>query len=224
MGGRSANTIGWSGGASSTPLTPSELNDVYTHGQFWVPAGALTPDTTASPPVFEKYEFSNQANNYYTQTVLNFATSENMEACFNWAFKADFVAVPSASLKLKVKPVYFVPVTVAAPNNVVRVAMSVDNAIVGGNLDQNGNPVQVDWNITNLNAELLNSGVGADGEDSIALTVGGDTLNSSGLNFLQILFEREGNDAADTYTNTLHLLGIMVQFAVDFNNVAEWPV
>lgn len=221
MGQRSANRKGW-GGLGNQALTPGELNDVYKKGQFWIPAGALTGNPGQTPDFATPYQIPNA---YSVYTVARYSGTTDEEAFFTWAFKSDFAAAPTASLKLKLSPLFTCENTVAAPNNKVQLAFAASNALVGTSLDFNNAVNEHDFNTTAPVTDVLQGGNTGDDQNAVSITVQDDIVSGSETNLLQILVERHAASGGgdDNYVNDILLLGIMVQFEVDFNNVAQWP-
>ena len=220
MSGRAGGRLGY--GAQGGALTPSQLNDVYSFGQFWIPAGALTGNGSQSPDFATPYVIP---NGYSAYTVGRYSGTADEEAFFTWAFKADFVGVPTATMKMKISPLFTSQVTVAAPNNKVQWAFGASNALVGTSLNFTNAANEVDFNTTAPVTDILQGGNTSDAQNAAAITVQDDILSGGDMNFLQILVERHAatGGADDNYQNDVLLLGVAVQFAVDFNNVAVWP-
>lgn len=216
------NASGFLGAGADTPLTPTELNDVYTHGQFWIPAGALSGNPGQTPDFLTPYQIPNAYSSY---TVGRYSGTVDEEAFFTWGFKADFVAAPSASLLLKFSPLFTCENTVAAPNNKVQFAFGASNALVGTSLDFNNAANEVNFNTTAPVTDILQGGNTSDDQDTAPVGVFGDIVSGGEMNLFQLMVERHAASGGvdDNYLNDILLLGVAVQFAVDFNNVAVWP-
>lgn len=225
MGQRSNGRKGWGG----TGLTPSTLNDVYSFGSFWIPAGALTP-VNGIPCIIETYD-STGAANHWTWTVAKFLASAKSSAEFTWAFKSDFVGAPDASLKLRCAPIFFTKTSADSAVNIVRWDIGAVNMVMGDDINIIANTevtmLSTVQPISTTAGQMLINGGDADNKQAVPLTIVngavGTTISSSGLNLLNINLERSSQDSEDTFADDVFLLGINVQFAVDFNNIAEWP-
>jgi len=217
------NTLGNAAGflAQDLALTPAELNSVYSHGQFWIPAGALTGNGATAPDI-NAYQIP---NNYSSYTVARYKDAVDDEAFFTWAFKLDFAAVPTANLLLKLSPLFTCENTIAAPNNKVQLAFGASNTLVGNSLDFSNSANEVNFNTTAPVTDVLQGGNTSDDQNTVAITVENDTLSATDMNFLQIMCERHaatgGGD--DNYADEILILGVAVQYAIDFNNLGVWP-
>lgn len=203
-----------------SPIGPDELNDAYKYGQFWVPAGALTIGQT-NPATKEEYESSAGGNSKPTWTVVKYSGTLEQEAYFQWDFFADFVAVPSASMLLKISPKWFAKTTASNPNNVVEFEGGAYNLLVGSSVNFNVTPETAMEQIVPATAFDLQAGKTGDVTASIPLTVGGGVVSASEWNSINILLERHGDE--DSFADDVFLMGFGVQFAVDFNHVGIWP-
>jgi hypothetical protein len=212
---------GWPAAAGGV-LTPTELNNVYTHGQFWVPAGALTGNGVQSPNFALPYQIP---SGYSSYTVARYADVADDEAFFTWAFKSDFPAVPSASLLLKLFPLFTCENTIAAPNNKVQLAFAASNVLIGNSLDYDASGDEVFYNTTAPVSGVLQGGDTSDPENAISVPVANNVLSANNMNFVQILVERHSGSggADDNYAAEIVLFGVAVQWAVDFNNLGVWP-
>lgn len=208
--------------ASGGALTPDELNSVYTHGQFWVPAGALTPGVNL-PITFEDYQ---PASGYPTYTVGVYAPTTDTEAFFTWAFKSDLPADPSASLLLKINFLWFVKVAAEENLDSVQWATGASNQLMGTSIDYDNSAGEVIWNRIVAAPDILHGGIAANVEAALAVPITNDVVSGSDWNQLTIMAERHGATGGenDDYPENAYLIGVGVQWAVDFNNVAVWPL
>jgi hypothetical protein len=224
---RGNNRLGWGNGGNF--LLPSALNDVYSYGAFWVPVGAFTP-TEGFPWSLEEYTSSGGPTLHYTWTVANCDPVTKSGGTFTWAFKSDFMAATEVSLKLKVAPIFFGKVAGVAPNDVVKWSLGAVNLVMGDSINI----------VDNLETTLLSevgtayqvNGGDQTSKENVPLTLVNDSsggaigsdISATGWNFMTINVERETVDGAeDTYPEDIFLFGVGVQFACDFNNVAQWP-
>lgn len=214
-------------------VTPDSLNDAYKFGQFWVPAGALTP--TGGFPANIEIHTSTEAANHWSWTVAKFAASVKNGACFSWGFKADFLKAPIADLKLRVAPIFFTKVSADDPANIVEWSIGAANQVVGDDINLDSNTETelfsaVQPTTTPAGKFLINAGssVNKQAAPLTLVNVGfaaGEVspISLTDWNLLTVNLEREGDHLADTFLGDVYLLGLDVQFAVDFNNVNEWP-
>jgi hypothetical protein len=210
-------------------LAPSLLNDAYSYGGFWVPVGAFTP-TKGFPWTLEEYTSTGGPTLHYTWTVANCDNVNKSGGTFTWAFKSDFMAATEVNLKLKVAPIFFGKVAGVDPNDVVKWSLGAVNLAMNDNINI----------IDNLETTLLSevgtayliNGGDATSKENVPLTLINDSssgaigsdISASSWNFMTINVERETVDGSeDTYPNPVFLLGVGVQFACDFGNVAQWP-
>jgi hypothetical protein len=197
-------------------ITPSNLNDVYTHGQFFIPAGAMTLGATNTPNLIND---SMAILDGSTFTVMEFPTGVQAEVFFQWAFKSDFVK--TSALALKVKPLWYQ--NVLGSGNVEWEAGVVNN-LIGSNLNISTETaavaqIQAAPNVVDQLAS------GPSGAVEQAIDLGNTTgLSASNMNFMQFIFERHGQNVGDTFGQSALLLGLSIQWAVNFSNVAVWPV
>jgi hypothetical protein len=201
-------------------LTPSELNDVYSFGQFWIPAGATTPSTETSPaPVIETY-LSTTGGTRQEYTVAKFDGATQSSVCFEWGFKSDFVAVPSASMLFKASPLWF---SKTAGDGVedVDIEIYANNILMGGDVNDNMGAGSQVTKVVPTTAFELTGGTTANVQASIAKTIEGSVLSATDWNLIRIGVERHAN--TDTFGDDVFLIGVGIQFAVDFNNVGVWP-
>lgn len=221
MSGRAGGRLGYGDQDTNTPVTPNELNDVYTHGQFWIPAGALTAGVGQEPEI---NSWQPPSTGYPTYTVARYDGAADEEAFFTWCFKADFVKVPTASMLLKVNFIWTCLVAGGVGNDTVQWASGANNTLIGTDLDFNNAANEVTYDQEVPTVKVLQAGKTANAQAGLAVPVFGDVVSGSNINMITILAERHAASAvADNYTSDALLLGLMVQFAVDFNNVAVWP-
>jgi len=210
---------GWPAGSS---IGPNELNDAYKKGQFFIPAGALIGNPGQTPDFETPYQIPNA---YSAFSVARYSGTTDEEAFFQWGFKADFVAVPTASMKLKFSPLFTCENTIVAPNNKVQFAFGASNSLIGSSLDFDNSANEVDFNTTAPVTDVLQGGNTSDAQNAVSVPVSNDILSGGNMNYLQLMVERHAASGGgdDNYVNDILLLGIAVQFEVDFNNVAQWP-
>lgn len=202
-------------------FTANELNNVYEYGQFWIPAGALTPGVTAGCTV-EPYESSSA--NPATWTVAKFDTAVDQDAHFTWGFKSDFVNV--ATPRIKLSPIWFVKTLGVDPNDLVRFGANVyNNVIAGGSLNYNNVANEVYMEQDTIATYEINGGnAGSTPQAALFITtIGNDALSASDWNMLTMTLTRTGTHVNDNYPASVFLLGVGVQFHTDFGNIAIWP-
>ena len=211
---------------STAGLTPTELNDIYSSGQFFIPAGAFTP-TEGFPFILEQYTSSGGPTLHYTWTVAQMVFNLKSGGTFTWAFKSDFVGAPDANIKLRMAPLFFSKVAGVAPNDTIEWSLGAVNFIMGSDVNI----------VDNLETELLSTvgdafemnGGDQTSKENVPLTILnsngiiGAPISSSGWNMLTFNVERDIADIDDDFPASIFLFGVGVQFAVDFNNLAEWP-
>lgn len=212
MSGRAGGRLGY---GSMDTFDASELNDVYSRGQFWVPGGSLTPDKT-SPSTLGDFEPAGA--NRHTWRVMRFAPSVSNIAFFEWGFKADFVDV--TSINIKMSPIWFLET--ADASKVVRWGADIMNIGLGTSITQGNTGVNMDSDTVAI--EVLTGGDSTDIQRAMpTITIGVDALSSTDWNILSCEIEREGDHANDNCLQAVSLTGIGVQFDCDFNNIAAWP-
>ncbi len=224
MSGRAGGRLGY--GANADNVGPNELNDVYSFGQFWVPAGAITP-TEGFPFVIENYTSSGGPSLHYTWTVANMINGAKSGGTFTWAFKSDFVGAPDANIKLRMAPIFFSKVAGVAPADTVEWSLGAVNIVMGDNINFIDNS-ETELLSTVGSAFELNGGDQVSKQNVPLATINsngviGTPISSSDWNFLTMNIERDVADGDDDFPNPIFLYGVGVQFAVDFNNLAEWP-
>jgi hypothetical protein len=122
-----------------------------------------------------------------------------------------------------VAPIWFAKTTASTPNNVVVLEAAAQNLLIGSSININAPSDTQLIQTVPATAFLLQGGKTANAQASIPLAVAGDTLSASNWNFINISFERDGALAEDTFGDSIFLLGIGVQWAVNFNNITVWP-
>lgn len=233
--GRGANQIGWTAQDTNTPVTPSELNDVYSFGQFWIPAGALTP-VTGFPGIIETLDSTGETPAHNSWTVMKMANAVKSGGNFTWAFKSDFMAGTTATLLLRTAPIFISKVNADPAVNIVEWSLGAVNLAMGDDINFDANTETVLLStvqpVGTTAGEFLINGGDASSKQNVPLTLinntvsGTSDISGTDWNFCTINVEREAETAsrvADTYLSDVFLLGVGVQFAVDFNNVAVWP-
>lgn len=223
---KGANQIGWFG--KGGPVTPTELTNAYKFGQFYVPAGAMTP--SAGLPSILTTKTTTGGLDHHTHTVMEFPHTSKSGCSFDWAFKSDFPEDTDPLLRLRVGHLFFSS-SADSPNNIVRMDIGAVNLVMGDDINVGPNNETiilstVQPTTTPGGEELLNGGNAAS-KQNVQLTflndLVGTPISATDWNFLTINIEREALEAADTFLDSVFLFGVGVQFAVNFNNVAEWP-
>ena len=217
MSQRANNRKGW-GTRDTTQPTPDQLNNIYTHGQFFVPAGALTPGQSDGC-IIEQFEYP--ASNAGSVTVAKFPTGIETEGYFSWGYKKDFV---NTAIAFKLKPTMFVK-DIGNEGNVVW-STGVVNALIGSNLNINAETTTDDMTTPGPDTIFdIFSGDATDAERAFDLgsSLSPDNPNANNMNTFNFLIERHGENVSDTLSTDVFLLGLMVQWAVDFNNIGVWP-
>jgi len=201
------------------PLNANQLNSVYDYGQFWIPAGAFTP-SISEPCIITTYEGTSGAQASYT--VAQFAPSVAQSANFTWAFKSDFVKVPAADISIRVAPIWYAPTTDPGPNNVVRFEAYCRNFIAGSSINSGlGGSDSMDQTVPGTAYDITGGDTSSE-EDALGLTPNGAVIDPTNWNMLSFQLERHGDQAGDNFSDNVFVLGVMIQFATDFNNVALW--
>lgn len=214
---------GWPG------ISPSMLNDVYSFGQFFVPAGAMTP--TEGLPSILTTKTTTGGGLHHTHTVMEFVHTVKSGCSFDWAFKADFVKSSVATINLRCGVLYFTPSSADTPNNIIRFDIGAVNLAMGDDINVGTNLetnilTDVQPTATPGGEELLNGGDTGSKQNVPLTTINGlvgTELSPTNWNFLTINMEREALDENDTFQDSAFVFGMGVQFAVEFSNVAEWP-
>lgn len=220
--GRGTNRLGYSSPQSSSPLTPGELNDVYTFGQFWIPAGSLT-SSDDDPVTIEKYESTSGGTKSPWRTVAKMPPSVLSIAWYNWAFKADFAEDTDAKLLMKSKPIWFAKTTAAGPDNVILIDIDGVNLNIGSSVNNSpGSDTAISQTVPGT-AFLMQSGKTADDEAAASMSISGDVISSGDTNLIDMFIERHGELAGDSFDDDIFLLGIMMQWKTNFNNISIWP-
>lgn len=210
---RSVSRLGWGGGDT---FTAEILNGVYTKGQFWVPASAMTVGENDGATGLKTSTPSGSAGSY---TVMEFATGVLGEVFWTWALKSDFVA---SAINLILTPIWFLETADAA--TVVTWEGGVSNAQLGTSLDFDNSANEVEMQSDTVAVDVPTSGDSTDIQRGIPISViGDDSFSTTDWNILTLMMERHGDDASDTCGESAMLLGVGVQFDIDFNNVAAWP-
>jgi hypothetical protein len=212
---RATARLGWGNGVFAAPV----LNSVYTHGQFWVPIGSMTPGIE-KPFTLETYEIAQP--NRHTYTVGKFPEGVEAEAFWTWAFKTDFVN--AISLSLKIAPLWFLKT--ADAGKVVKWEANAFNTIINsGTLDFQNDANEYRILSPCIAVNRVACGDATSNQRGIGLiTIGSDAMTNTGWNFLSLGIERHGDEVGDTCVRDAYLLGAAVQFACDFGNIAAWPV
>jgi len=226
--GRGTNRLGYNSlNGANTPV--EVLNDAYSFGQFFVPAGGMTP--TEGFPSILTTKTTTGGGMHHTHTVMKFPLSIFTSCSFDWAFKSDFAAGTDLSLKLRCGLLYFTDISADSPANIIQFDIGAVNLVIGDDINvPPNNETQILTDVqptsTPVGEELLNGG-NTGGKQNVPLTelnnLAGTSISPTDWNFLNFNIERTGTSENDTFLGDAFVFGALVQFATDFNNVAEWP-
>ena len=205
------------------------LNDAYSFGQFFVPAGGMTP--TEGFPSILTTKTTTGGGLHHTHTVMKYPPSIFTSSSFDWTFKSDFAAGTDLSLKLRCGVIYFTEDSADSPDNIVRFDIGAVNLVMGDDINVGPNTEtsilsDVQPASTPVGQQLLNGGDTLS-KQNVPLTdlngLVGTPISSTDWNFLNFNIERAGDQIEDTFSGDVFIFGAVVQFATDFNNIAQWP-
>ncbi|MCP4713079.1 MAG: hypothetical protein GY869_30995, partial [Planctomycetes bacterium] len=125
---------------------------------------------------------------------------------------------------LKAKPLWFAKTTAAGPNNVVLFDVDGVNVILGASVN-NSNTGETELSQTVPGtAFFMQSGISANDEAAGSMSISGSTVSAGDTNLIDMMLTRHGEKAGDSFVDDVYILGIMVQWVTNFNNLAVWPL
>jgi hypothetical protein len=116
--------------------------------------------------------------------------------------------------------------TAPSPTKYVGWSAAICAVLMGNSLDKNNNTYEYKILSPALDKWKIAGGDASSIQRAIAITaLNGDTPANTNRNTLLIEVEREsgGGFTDDTYANPAYLLGIGIQYATEFSNIAVWP-
>ncbi len=216
MAQRAINRLGYD--------TPAEifdadtLNSVYTKDQFWIPAESMTSGATGGA-IKETYQ--PPSNTYQSYTVMRFNSGVDRDAFFTWSYKSHFA---NATINLHTNIMWTVLAGATPPADDVFFRLGCYNSISGATLDFDNTSNEEDNLVKTPAINTLESGNAGAPQDSIVLgTIGNSVISTSDWNLLSFKITRFGTSGLDDFPSPVVVLGVNIQWDVDFNNVAEWP-
>lgn len=217
---RSVNRLGWGAAAVSGGVTPAELTTAYPYKQKWFPAAVMNAQVNDHEAVFCARPIAAQNQAYDCWCFPEWSGGHGV--VWTWGIKAFEMDVVDPQIKML--PIWFQydDATAPDPTEFVDWEFAVGNAGYDYDLNfvlHNGevkksSPVLDQWH--------LSGGYSGNGENTWAgMTLQGEALNASDFNLLQFSLIRGGS--VDTWDDSAALIGVIVQYKTNFENIAVWP-
>jgi len=200
-------------------VNASWLNTLFPYMTFFLPAGAFSAGYE-DPGIWHPIRIGTQEQSLDAWECATGVQSE-MFCVVDFSRLPLDVSAPS----FRIRPVFLQLDDVTAPNPVeyIEWTSALLNVNFGASFDRSNNPNEYDLFSPVLDQWIKAGGNDADVENTIAITtINGDALSAADSNTIMFEIERHGQTAQDTYTKSVYLLGIGVQYKTDFNNIAQW--
>lgn len=201
------NLVNTFSAAELTPLIPFQ--------QIWFPASIMALESSQEP-IFQNIQIGSLAKNY---DVITFPPS--VLTGVSWAYTFKSGELDAAAPLFKMKAIWFQSGDVADPTDDVLFDFYIRNVLLGASLNSaftggtiETSPTAAQWVLTSGNGDI---------EDGIEVIPTGGTISAVNTNTLEFQIERHGEMVGDDYDDNAHLLGVMLQYATDFSNIAVWP-
>ena len=198
------------GGANETLQLTAGVLAQYIN--LWIPAIDMELNSTEKPSR-NSVQIGSQSK---TESVLTFLNGVTQSATYNIPMKRGPLDIATPAFRYI--PFFLQDADVADPGNDCVWNVAIKNAALGTSLDSSYT-LETDL-VTAVDAQYVLNG----SELARAMTVQGDALSATLANDLQIKISRRGGQAADTYANPVHLKGILLQFAADWDNVTQFSL
>lgn len=202
-------------------LTPGQLNTVFPYSQKWITADEMTIGKDATASTFKVFLdwFGVQR-----LTAIEFRKAADGTVWYQWGVKGAHIDWSDPRFTFKLIWLQMDVTPAPAPTDFVYFETGIGNVLLGGSLDQDLS-VNQHFQSPVLDRRLIQSGDTTSDENGnrSPVTVA-DPLSASDTNFLMINIGRDSTDLLDTFGQEAFLLGAMIQYKNDFNNIAEFPI
>lgn len=193
---------------SAWPSGSGAAGSSYLFDRVWIPATDFKPYPSYPPNGPSPRALPNTIVTYVYQF-----SPDQLDIIFAWVSLPSryWTFITSAPTKLRLRPVYYTDNVVASPNNIIDFKAAVMWFPHGYTLNASG-PSMTD--IPSVCSPVAYGQEDSSVDDFPILNPHSDNSMIEGAFYVK--FERVGNSAKDTYSNEAHVLGLMLEFPLDY--------
>lgn len=211
---------GWGPPSTGGTVDADALNLIIPTATVDFDAAVMSEGATL-PATFQNKQIDTLDNSF---NVFTFNNAVITTVYWKWKFRG--IPFDYASPGFKLAPYMFQDSVVAkpAPDEFVRMTLGMGASVESQTLNYSlstVNNVTSDCLVDAENEVFLAESTGD--KAIVYTTLDGTGLSATGWNTLTFALSRTGTDPADTFANPIHLLGCVLQYNVDFNNISAFP-